>query len=224
MVTGAIKRPRWVPLFTCAVLIGGIPLRVMTSHLVSDHPSFFENLATDLFLHRSSLLWPCFLIGISLYQLRYYVPFSKLAALGLVFAAILVSAFGDVAHVFSKPTAYAVTLPLLGYLTVMIGLLPMPRLPGFGAGDYSYGLYLYHVPFLQLLIHYFPDAWTGDWWWTLFLAGFPLALTAAVISWHLFEYPVLRFRNSFVIKHRLEGGLPTAIIPSGQLLLKQSPP
>jgi peptidoglycan/LPS O-acetylase OafA/YrhL len=41
----------------------------------------------------------------------------------------------------------------------------------------------------------------------LFLAGFPLALTAAVVSWHLFEYPSLKFRKSFVIKHRREIGL-----------------
>ena len=88
----------------------------------------------------------------------------------------------------------------------MIGLSPMPRLPGFGTGDYSYGLYLYHTPFLQLLIHYFPEAWIGDRWWTLFFAGFPLALTAAVISWHLFEYPSLKLRKSFAIKHRSEDG------------------
>jgi peptidoglycan/LPS O-acetylase OafA/YrhL len=224
MISGAIKRPRLVPLFTYAVLIVGIPLRLMTSHLASDHPSFVENLAMDLFLHRGSLLWPSFLIGIVLYQLRYYVPFSKTAAIGLVCVAILVSAFGDAAVLFGNPSVHAITLPLLGYLTVMIGLSPMPRLPGFGTGDYSYGLYLYHVPFLQLLIHYFPAAWIGDWWWTLFFAGFPLALTAAVISWHLFEYPVLKLRNSFVIKHRPEGGFPTAIIPSGQFLLKQNPP
>jgi peptidoglycan/LPS O-acetylase OafA/YrhL len=65
-----------------------------------------------------------------------------------------------------------------------------------------------------LLIHCFPQAWIGDWWWTLFFAGYPLALTAAVVSWHVFEYPVLKLRNSFVIKHRPEGGLPTAITPS----------
>ena len=216
MITGAIKRPRFVPLFTYAVLIVGIPLRLMTAHLAGDDPSFLENLAMDLFLHRGSLLWPSFLIGIVLYQLRYYVPFSKAAAIGLVCAAILVSTFGNAATLFSNPSAHAIALPLLAYLTAMIGLSRMPRLPGFGTGDYSYGLYLYHVPFLQLLIHYFPHAWTGDWWWTLFFAGFPLCLTAAVISWHLFEYPVLKLRNSFVVKHRPESGLQTAITPSRQ--------
>ena len=150
------------------------------------------------------MLWPSFLIGVVLYQLRYYVPFSKTAAIGLVGAGTLVSVFGNSATLFSNLSVHAVVLPLIAYLTVMIGLSPMPRLPGFGTGDYSYGLYLYHIPFLQLLIHFFPQAWTGDRWWTLFLAGYPVALTAAVISWHVFEYPVLKFRNSFVIKRRPE--------------------
>jgi len=172
MISGAIKRPRIVPLLTFAVLICGIPLRGMASHLVSDHASFIDRLVMDLFLFRGSLLWPSFLIGVVLYQLRYYVPFSKTAAIGLVCAGILVSVFGSNATLFSNPSVHAIVLPLIGYLTVMIGLSPMPRLPGFGTGDYSYGLYLYHVPFLQLLIHFFPQIWTGDRWWTLFLVGF----------------------------------------------------
>jgi peptidoglycan/LPS O-acetylase OafA/YrhL len=207
MISGAIKRPRLILLFTCAVLIVGIPLRLMMSHLASDNATFLESLAMDFFLFRSSLLWPSFLVGIVLYQLRYYVPFSKTVAIGLVCGVILVSVFGDPEVLLRSPVVYSIMLPLLGYLTVTIGLSPMPRLPGFGGGDYSYGLYLYHTPFLQLLIHCFPDAWTGDRWWTLFFAGFPLSLTAAVISWHLFEYPVLKLRNSFVIKHRQAGGL-----------------
>jgi peptidoglycan/LPS O-acetylase OafA/YrhL len=206
MISGAIKRPRVVPLVTFGVLIAGIHLRQVTSHLFSDHASLAELLAMNLFLFRGSLLWPSFLIGIALYQMRYYVPFSKTGAIALLCVAAVVSAFGDHAVLFSNPGVHAIVLPLLGYLTVLVGLSPMPRLPGFGTGDYSYGLYLYHVPFLQLLIRYFPEAWTGDGWWTLFLVGFPLSLTAAVISWHLFEYPVLKFRNSFVIKHRPESG------------------
>jgi peptidoglycan/LPS O-acetylase OafA/YrhL len=212
-----------VPLFTSAVLIFGIPLRLMTSHLVSDHASFVEKLAMDLFLFRGSLLWPSFLIGVVLYQLRYYVPFSKTAAIGLACVGAFVSAFGDNETLFSNPSVHAIILPLLGYLTVMIGLSPMPRLPGFGTGDYSYGLYLYHVPFLQLLIHYFPETWIGDRWWTLFFVGFPVALTAAVISWHLFEYPVLKFRNSFVIKRRPEDRHGAALAVNGQSAARTAP-
>jgi len=206
MISGAIKRRGLVLLFTYVVLIVGVPLRLATSHLVGDHVSFLENLAIQIFFSFGSLLWPSFLIGIVLFQLRYYVPFSKTIAIGLVCVAILVSAFGDAAVLFRNSAVFPIILPLLGYLTVMIGLSPMPRLPGLGTGDYSYGLYLYHTPFLQLLIHYFPEAWIGDRWWTLFFAGFPLALMAAVISWHLFEYPSLKLRKSFVIKHRPGGG------------------
>jgi peptidoglycan/LPS O-acetylase OafA/YrhL len=58
-----------------------------------------------------------------------------------------------------------------------------------------------------LLIHTFPQTMTGGSWWPLFFAGLALSLAAAVISWHALEYPVLKFRNSFVIKHRPESGL-----------------
>jgi len=206
MISGAIKRPRSILLLTYVVLQIGIPLKYATSHLVSDHASWLENLAMTLFLFKGSLLLPSFLIGIVLYQLRYYIPFSRSVAIGLVCVASLLSAFGD-SDLLLNPAVFVVILPLFGYLTVMIGLSPMPRLPGFGTGDYSYGLYLYHTPFLQLLIHMFPQTMTGELWWTLFFGGFALSLTAAVISWHVLEYPVLKFRNSFVIKHRPENGV-----------------
>ncbi|MDB5653363.1 MAG: acyltransferase 3, partial [Tardiphaga sp.] len=208
MISGTIKRRLFVPLFTCFVLVVGIPLRLMMAGLVSDHPSFIEDLAANLFLYRGSLLWPSFLIGIVLYQLRYHVPFSRGMTIGLIGLAVLVSALGDQQTLFGNAGAHAIAMPLLAYLTVLIGLSRIPRIPGFGTGDYSYGLYLYHVPFLQLLIHCFPQAWTGAWWYTLFLAGFPVSLAAAVISWHLFEYPVLKLRNSFRIKHRPADNLP----------------
>jgi peptidoglycan/LPS O-acetylase OafA/YrhL len=205
MISGAIKRPGQVLLFTYTALIVGIPLRLVASHVLGDHLSFMEILATQIFFSFGSLLWPSFLIGIVLYQLRYYVPFSKTLAIGLVCAAILVGVVVDAADLSGHPAIFSIMLPLLGYLTVVIGLSPMPRLPGFGAGDYSYGLYLYHTPFLQLLIHYFPQVWIGERWWTLFFAGFPLTLGAAVVSWHVFEYPSLKLRKSFAIKHRPEG-------------------
>lgn len=227
MTTGAIRRPRWTLLLTYAVLMVGVHLTIATSHLANDHVSLLKNLAMNLFLFKGAALLPSFLIGIVLYQLRRYVPFSKSIAIGLMCVAMLVSAFGNPSLLLS-PVAPVIILPLLGYLTVMMGLLPMPRLPGFEGGDYSYGLYLYHTPFLQLLIHYFPEVLTSDLWWMLFFAGFALSLTAAAISWHVLEYPVLRLRNSFVIRHRPESGLGIgdrahAATANLQLPIRQSP-
>jgi hypothetical protein len=60
----------------------------------------------------------------------------------------------------------------------------------------------------------------------LFFAGFPLAPTAAVISWHLIGYPALKLRKrfSFAINHRSGESIPTGMISSGQFLAKQDLP
>ena len=127
MISGAIRRPKLVLLLTYVVLIAGVPLRLMTSHLVHDNPSLLENLAMNLFLFRGSLLWPSFLIGIVLYQMRYYLPFSGAIPIGLACVAVLVSVFGDPGVLLSNSMVHAIILPLLGYLTVTIGLSPIPR-------------------------------------------------------------------------------------------------
>jgi len=44
------------------------------------------------------------------------------------------------------------------------GLRRLPRFETGGYSYYSYGLYLYHIPFIQLLIHYVPQVWIGDRW------------------------------------------------------------
>lgn len=186
--------------------MAAVHLMIVASRMTSDHASLLETLAMNLFLYKGALLLPSFLIGLVLYQSRHHLPFSGSIAIGLVAAATLVSALGN-SSLLQSPAALVLILPLLGYLTVTIGLLPMPRLPGFDGGDYSYGLYLYHTPFLQLLIYCFPDLLTGDQWWMLFFGGFALSLTAAAISWHVLEHPVLKLRNSFVIRHRPESGL-----------------
>jgi peptidoglycan/LPS O-acetylase OafA/YrhL len=213
MLSGAMKNARWVSLLTYAVLIAGIPLRVMATQLADGEPSALKMLAMDLFCNRSSFLLPSFLLGVLLYQKRYSIPFPKVVAPGLICAGILVSVFSSTEVVFGNPSSYAIALPLLAYLTVAVGLSPMPRIPGFGGGDYSYGLYLYHVPFLQLLIFFFPKTWSGEWWWTLFFVGYPVALAAAMFSWHVIEYPVLKLRKSFAIRHRPEDGPDSPLLP-----------
>src|ERR1700761_8209650 len=51
MLSGAMKRPRAVPLLTFVVLIGGIYLRIWTSQFAgNDHATLIERLAIELFL------------------------------------------------------------------------------------------------------------------------------------------------------------------------------
>lgn len=214
MVSGAMKNARWLLWLTLGMLIAGVALRAMGPGLAGGEPSAVRVAALNLFGQRSSLLLQSFLIGVCLYLYRYAIPVSGRATLGLIGAFVLVSVFGDARGVFSNPVADAIFLPLIVYLTVAIGLSPLPQIPGLGGGDYSYGLYLYHVPFMQLLVYLFPNAWTGDWWWTLFVVGFPVSLAAAMISWHVVEYPVLKLRKSFAIRHRPEEPAGSPQIPA----------
>lgn len=62
--------------------------------------------------------------------------------------------------------------------------------------DYSYGLYIFHWPIYQVLVAGFPGAPMMP---LLMLAGLPLAIMAAGLSWHFIEKPALKLkaRNNF---------------------------
>jgi peptidoglycan/LPS O-acetylase OafA/YrhL len=150
-----------------------------------------------LFLDRGARLWPSFLIGILFYQFRYSVPFDR-RLLGLVLAVCVgFAVFGKFDSFFDSTVFHAFMLPLLGYVMVYLGLSPIPIPALFKKGDYSYGLYLYHVPFIQALLCLFPNTWYGGWWWTLYFASVPVALAVAMFSWHVVEKPTLRLRKKF---------------------------
>lgn len=104
---------------------------------------------------------------------------------------------GDFDTFFDSTVFHALMLPPLGYVTVYLGLSRIPVPAIFKTGDYSYGLYLYHVPFIQALLSLFPGAWYGDWWWSLYFAAVPVALVVAMFSWHIVEKPTLRLRKKF---------------------------
>jgi len=57
-------------------------------------------------------------------------------------------------------------------------------------GDYSYGIYLWGFPMQQVIAHEFPNLTPIE----NSLTALPLALTLAVISWHLIEKQALRMK------------------------------
>jgi peptidoglycan/LPS O-acetylase OafA/YrhL len=65
-------------------------------------------------------------------------------------------------------------------------------------GDYSYGVYLYHLPLLQLLIHINSDVFVGPWGFAMLAVfGLPFVFAVAAMSWHGIEKPILAFRKKF---------------------------
>ena len=64
-------------------------------------------------------------------------------------------------------------------------------------GDFSYGIYLYHFPIIQTLIHL---GWFDRGPWPTLVLACTLVGIAALLSWHLIEKPALSYRKG--------GGMP----------------
>ena len=131
-----------------------------------------------------------FAAGSLFYLLRYRIAFS--GRLAVAMAAMLV--IGNIAlpAQWNGPLVYLLACAPATYLVIWFGMSDL-RVPRWLArGDYSYGVYLFHFPILQLV------RLTGldqGLWWLNFLIGFPLVLLMAMVSWHSVEYPLLRNRS-----------------------------
>ena len=112
-------------------------------------------------------------------RLRWIAP---AALIGLVLAG------SSLARLAVEPLAYAGVVLFLA--TSALRSLNIGRY-----GDLSYGIYLYHFPLIQLLVHlgvFQASPWAG------FAATFALTLLAAYASWHLVEKPLLRRSSHYV--------------------------
>lgn len=145
-----------------------------------------------------------FLLGITAYQNKDTIPYSKI--LFVTCAGIL----GCAAFLFSFEQGQStllrfILIPAIVYITIFTGLTPMWLPAYFRTGDYSYGIYLYHQPFLQIMIILVPAyalaPVVGSLW--TFALGLPLVLAAAWMSWHLVEKPLLAVRKRFSIAAKM---------------------
>ncbi len=154
-------------LFTISVAVLSLAL---TARVFSGHP-------VDPFGHMPGrMLVLCFLAAVSLYLYRDMVPYSGL--LGVV------SAIATVGLLQTPDTSYLAVFPV-AYLTVWLGLTRPPAIP---FGDLSYGVYLFHFPIQQTILHVFPSVRS---WWLLVLVSLPLTAVCAWLSWTLIERPTL---------------------------------
>ena len=171
---------------------------------------FIASLATNLYLHgwadgRSlpiKLLYVSFLPWLYIFVFGFVVAYRDDAAeairrlrlpwllLGYIAAMNFIGKYSDNAQNAINPIAVF----FLGCLIIKVSTARLPvsrRLASFiSRQDFSYGLYLYHMPVINILL------FLG-----LFSAGVNIALVAAVsaaaaaLSWYLVERPALGFKR-----------------------------
>src|SRR5206468_9963129 len=101
--------------------------------------SAFHNYINNFLSERGNYLYFDFIAGSLVYVFRYQIPYSRelaFASAGLV----LVNGLGLLPLGVMKPMVLA--LPF-GYIIAFLGLQPIPKIPLYSRGDYSYGIYLY---------------------------------------------------------------------------------
>ncbi len=125
-----------------------------------------------------------FLIGAYLYIHRERIAYRPVIAgvLLLVLGASALTPYLTVAGVIAIP-----------YLTIYAAHLPIPYLGAFGrAGDFSYGIYIYHYPVQQALIQVTANALLLP---ALFGLSFAVTFALAFLSWHIVEKRALAAKN-----------------------------
>ena len=117
-----------------------------------------------------------FLAAVSLFLYRDKIPCSTSWAIASLIASIVLLPI--------PATSYLAVFPL-AYLTVWLGLRRPSAIP---FGDLSYGVYLFHFPIEQTVMHVFPGVHA---WWLLTLIALPVTAAFAWLSWTLVEGPIL---------------------------------
>lgn len=118
----------------------------------------------------------CFLAAVSLYLYRDRIPYSNVLGVLSALAAAVFLQIPNASYLAAFPVAY---------LTVWLGLMRPPAIP---FGDLSYGVYLFHWPIIQSIVHAVPGIHSGL---LMMLVSLPLTAVCAWLSWTLIEKPIL---------------------------------
>jgi peptidoglycan/LPS O-acetylase OafA/YrhL len=203
IVTQWVRRSIAVVAFIAVILT----IRHIVGHFEFAIPGAIVGPLRFIFLGSGARLLVTFLLGILVFQMKHIIPYSW-AAFVFCVALCTAAAFGHdrfvLTHVLSNDFFL---LPCIVYITCFLGVTKIPVPKFVHSGDYSYGIYLYHDPFLQVIISLFPGLvfrrLTGV--PTLFLLGLPAVAVIATCSWHLIEKPILGLRKRFSFVARVRG-------------------
>jgi peptidoglycan/LPS O-acetylase OafA/YrhL len=86
--------------------------------------------------------------------------------------------------------AFVFTGLFVAYITVWVGVINYRKTFVIRGGDYSYGIYLYHMTLQQAIVSLGILTW-----YTVFAVSLPLITVIAAMSWRLVEKPMLSLRK-----------------------------
>ncbi|EJJ24504.1 acyltransferase family protein [Rhizobium sp. CF142] len=200
LITGVVRRPAATFLLLAGYVFTGLAVEHFSPAGVQDGSTLHA-----LFVSRGAQLVTAFLCGILAYQLRDRIPMSRMALYACVAIALIAMIVLDARATHSVANRL-ILIPALTYITIYAGLsrLPLPKI--LERGDYSYGVYLYHVPFIQLAIFLAPSVFVGTIPGVIMLTAVTVVvvLCVAAVSWHVVEKPVLSLRR-FALAGRVNG-------------------
>ena len=144
-----------------------------------------------------------FLFGVLFFHWRDRIPASP-----WLFVASAAASYG---LLMFDATVYLAPLPV-AYMTLYVGLIPVPKSRLLSSGDYSYGIYLYGFPITQSLIALRPDWFTGGTvqFLTLLMAALALTTLFAAGSWHLVEKRALALKKRWPARWKPSARVPVA--------------
>lgn len=196
MVTGGIKRVYPITLVVGAYVIGAV---LEQGFHLEYGPSLSAAIIRVVFNGDGSRLLLPALFGIAGYKLRRHLPYSW-AGVGVALAwCLAVACLAPLRWIYDPAMAVLTSAPL-AYLTLVLGVTEMPKLPFFHRGDYSYGIYLYGFPIQQAIKQILPGISDPL---VLTAIAFPIITLFAVFSWSCIEKPVLKLRKKFSFVARL---------------------
>ena len=152
-----------------------------------------RNTYLQAYYHWSSLPWLfMFTMGILFYYRKSWVEYALRLPFARVLAVYLLLTY--VSGIFGFGTLKWIN-PVLYLLLCVLILQTAFKNPGLskrvlGGNDYSYGLYIYHMPVVNVFMIY---GLKGS--WTLAAACLAISAAFAVLSWQIIERPALRLKR-----------------------------
>jgi peptidoglycan/LPS O-acetylase OafA/YrhL len=197
IVYGILRKPKLLLVVPASYMALGLAVTLLVPH----NSGPLSGLSESLIVGRGSRLLLSFVLGIAAYQYRHRIPYRAslfLVSVGICFAVSLIQPGPKITF----PIVNILAAPALVYATVFIGATPIPKLPIYGTGDYSYGIYLYGLPIQQAVRAVVPTMTDG---FLHLIVSVPLITLFAMFSWHVVERPVLKARKRFSFVARARG-------------------